>query len=255
MATIALMNGKGSPGVSATSLALALTWPGRTILAECDPAGGDTLPGYLSGQLEHAGGIAKLPVAYGRGSLDTDFWAQLVDLDSPHAQRLLLPGVREPAEAGGVAAIAERLAVFFSDLERSEPSFDVIADCGRLAAAHTPWPIIAHADVIAFVVRATLHSIAHTRTAIGGLRARAEKAQWALDDRIGVVVVDDGPYADEAAKRLEVPLLGILPWDVRTAAKLSHGNADIHSTDKLIKAVMAMHAPLRAMTDRRRVVI
>lgn len=255
MATIALMSAKGSPGVSATALALALRWPGRTILAECDPAGGDILPGFLAGQLEHAGGIARLSVAYGRGRLEQDFWSQLVDLDAPRAQRLLLPGVREAAEAGGVAAVADQLAAFFAGLEHGEPSFDVIADCGRLAAPHTPWPLIARADVIALVVRSTLGSLAHAATALTAMHRRAADAGWALRDRLGLIVIDDGPYTSEAAKRLGLPLLGVLPHDRRTAAKLSHGHGDIKATDKLIRAVAALHAPLRAAIDRNRVVI
>lgn len=255
MATIALVSAKGSPGVSATALALALSWPSRTILAECDPAGGDALAGFLAGQLEHSGGIANLPVAYARHRLEEDFWAQLVDLDAPRAERLLLPGVRELAEAGGVAAAADHLASFFAGLERAEPGFDVIADCGRLSAAHTPWPLIARADVIAVVVRATLVSLAHARTAVADLRKRAADAGWGLGGRLGLIVIDDGPYADEAAKRLGVRLLGVLPHDPRTAAKLSHGHGDIKATDKLIRAVTALHDPLRTAINRNRVVI
>lgn len=256
MATIALVSAKGSPGASATALALALSWPNRTILAECDPAGGDTLPGFLAGQLEHSGGIGRLPVAYGRGRLDEDFWAQLVDLDAPRAERLLLPGVREPAEAGGVATIADRLADFFTDLEHAEPAFDVIVDSGRLAAPHVVWPVIARADVIAILVRGTLASLAHAHVAVADLRKRAADAGWAVGDRLGLIVIDDGPYTGEAAKRLGVPLLGVLPWDAKTAAKLSGGgHGDIRATDRLIRAVTGLHAPLRAAISRNRTVI
>src|SRR5579859_5542869 len=41
MALIVVTGDKGSPGVTATSVALAGVWPRRAILAECDPSGGD----------------------------------------------------------------------------------------------------------------------------------------------------------------------------------------------------------------------
>src|SRR5690606_3881210 len=46
---IVLCSGGHSPGVTTTGLALTLTWPRDILLAECDPAGGSLLSGYLLG--------------------------------------------------------------------------------------------------------------------------------------------------------------------------------------------------------------
>ena len=54
MAIVALLSAKGSPGVTTTALACALSWRRRLVLAECDPAGGSILAGYLGGALEPA---------------------------------------------------------------------------------------------------------------------------------------------------------------------------------------------------------
>ena len=47
MALVATCSAKRSPGVTVTCLAFTLSWTRRTILAECDPAGGDIAAGYL----------------------------------------------------------------------------------------------------------------------------------------------------------------------------------------------------------------
>ena len=102
---IALVSAKGSPGVTVSALAFTLTWPGRCLLAECDPAGGDVLAGYLRGSLDARRGLAELAVAELRGRLRDEFERQLVDLEAPRRRRLLLPGVRDPAQAATVAPV------------------------------------------------------------------------------------------------------------------------------------------------------
>ena len=42
MALIAVAADKGAPGVTTASVALAAVWPRPVLLAECDPAGGDS---------------------------------------------------------------------------------------------------------------------------------------------------------------------------------------------------------------------
>ena len=42
MALIAFASAKGSPGVSVTVAGLAQLWPDRAVVADLDPAGGDT---------------------------------------------------------------------------------------------------------------------------------------------------------------------------------------------------------------------
>ena len=50
MAVTVLLSPGGSPGVTTTALALAMTWPRPVVLAECDPRRhGSVLPGLWHG--------------------------------------------------------------------------------------------------------------------------------------------------------------------------------------------------------------
>ena len=247
MTVLAYVSAKGSPGVSVTALAAGLFWPGRSLVAECDPAGGDALAGLLQGQLEPGRGIAHLAASAGRGRLDVDFWSQLVDLDAPHQRRLLLPGVAEPSQSGGLAPIWNQLATLFTGLGHGDDRVDVFADCGRLAAPNTPWPLLQAADVVALVARATLPSLAHAQVAIDELRSRLPGHR--SGDRLGLIVVDDGPYTGEAGKRLGLPVFGVLPHDRRTAQALSLGGRGVRPTDRLIRAITATGQRLRTIAD------
>ena len=250
MAVIALASAKGSPGVSVSALALGLSWPGRVLIAECDPAGGDAMSGVLGGQLPADRGIAELAVLQARGRLHTDFADQLVVLDPPHQRRLLLPGVASPVSAGGVAAIGETIADFLVGLEDAEPGYDVIADCGRLCAPNTLWPLVYRADVLVLVVRGTLPSLAHAQNTVGELRDRFGQRRMSLDG-LRLLVIDDGPYTAEAGKRLGVPVVGVLPYRPRTARRLSFGGGSVHRGHRLIRAAELLHQPLRKVITSR----
>ena len=64
------------------------------MLAECDPAGGDVLSGYLAGlEIPATRGLLQLAVADLRDRLVDEFANQLIDLDAPKMHRLVLPGI------------------------------------------------------------------------------------------------------------------------------------------------------------------
>jgi hypothetical protein len=220
MALIAVLSGKGSPGTTVTALACTLAWSRRTILAECDPAGGDIAAGYLREVPLGERGLAQLTASAHRQRLAQDLWAQLVDLDPGHGSamtRLLLPGLSDPAQAAGVAPGWEHLAQLFHSLEAGTPGYEVIADCGRLTTAYPPKPIVASADVVLLVLRLTLPSIRSTAAALAALRRDGV-------DRVALVTVGDGDYAPkEVALELRSPVAAALPHDPGTAAVLSTG--------------------------------
>lgn len=243
MAVIALMSAKLSPGVSVSALALSLSWQRDTVLAECDPAGGDVLPGFLAGQMPADRGIGELSGLHGRGRLEAEFWGQLVDLDAPHRRRLLLPGVARLADSGGVATVADTLARLFAGLAHSPRPYDVVADCGRLTAVNTLWPLLQRADALVMVVRGTLPSIAHAQANLADLRERYAHTPGALD-ALRLLVIDEGKHVREAADNLGVPLLGVLPHDPRSARELSQGGTPIKAHHRLVRACRDLHAPL-----------
>ncbi len=220
MALTAMLSAKKSPGTTVTALAFTLSWTRRTILAECDPAGGDIAAGYLREVPIGERGLAQLTASLHRQRLAQDLWSQLVDL-APGKEtamtRLVLPGLTDPGQAAGVALGWEQLANLFRSLEAGTSGYDVIADCGRLMTAYPPKPILAAADIVLLVLRRTLPSIRSTAAALAALRRDGI-------DRVALVTVGDGPYAiKEIALQLRAPVVAALPDDPGTAAVLSTG--------------------------------
>ena len=245
MAVIALCSAKGSPGVTTTALACTLSWHTRAILAECDPAGGSVLAGYLRGQLDGHRGLVPLAVAELRAdALEAEFFGQLVDLDAPHRRALLLPGLLDPAQIGTVAPLWERFAGFFADLAHQEPGFDVIVDCGRLAVAQPPWPLLHAADTVLLVARPTLASAAAAVPAVDALRRQLGERGAG---RLGLLLVGAGAYPGaEVASRLGLALAAQLPDDPRAAAVLGHGG-QVRLRAPLLRAAAAAETPIRAL--------
>ncbi|GAB3948617.1 hypothetical protein GCM10027614_46070 [Micromonospora vulcania] len=137
------------------------------MLAECDPAGGSILAGFLGGQLDGPRGIGELAVGELRdGNLETAFWSQLVDLDAPRRERLLLPGLVDPTQGGSVTPLWQRFADYFNALDRGTPGYDVLVDCGRLHVASPPWPLLRAASVVLLVTRAQLPDLSGTRAVV-----------------------------------------------------------------------------------------
>jgi hypothetical protein len=251
MSLIALTSAKGSPGVTATTLALTLTWASPVVMAECDPSGGSVLPGFLRGQLGSDRGLMPLAAAELRSErLAVDFWRHLVDFDPPGQQRLLLPGISEPAQAGSLEPIWGRLATFFAGLE-TRHRYDVLADCGRLTTVHPPTPILYAADAVLLVIRPELPSISAAAAALRSLRTTlGEHGSGA--DTLGLVLVGDGTYSGaEIGKQLGVPVVAELPTDERSARALSLGGTVRHSWP-LLKRAAQVEPRLRELISRRR---
>ncbi len=251
MAIIALASAKGSPGVTTTALALTLTWSSPVIVAECDTSGGSVLPGFLRGQLGSDRGLMPLAAAELRTeSLATDFWRHLVDFDPPGQQRLLLPGISEPAQAGSLAPIWARLATFFTGLAIRH-NYDVIADCGRLSTVHPPTPVLHAADIVLLAVRPELPSISAAAAALRSLRTMLSE-HGTGPETLGLAVVGEGTYsAGEIGKQLAVPVMLDLPFDDRSARALTLGGTVRHAWP-LLKRTTRAEPELRAAISRRR---
>lgn len=236
MAVIALASGKGSPGVTTAALALALTWQGRCVLAECDPAGGSIQAGYLAGALPADRGIRELAVAELRGEdLRERWWSQLVDLQAPHRQRLLLPGITDPVQSGALRPVWDRLAAFFAELEHSQPNFDVIVDCGRLTTQNPPWPLLTRADAVLLVVRATLPGMSAGIPAVRMLHTQLTEG-GAGTTSLGLLVTGPGDQPIRTvAHELRTPVLAHFPDDPRTAA-VFNGGGHVRTGSPLMRA-------------------
>ncbi|MGW4652344.1 hypothetical protein [Kitasatospora sp. NPDC004289] len=226
MAVIALVGGPGAPGATTSALALLLSWPlhpgRRVLLVECDPDGGAVLAGALEGRVEAVYGLRNLAVADRRGLLAQALWEQLVDI-SPDGtgERLLLPGLTDPAQAPGLAYTWEPLVEALHALEPQ--GYDVLLDLGR-SGAYGPGAVLARrADAVVVTVRSTLRGLSSARPRLAALREDLTQS-GSGPDALGVLVVAEGPYpAAEIAREFGVPVLGVLPHAPRTARLLSDG--------------------------------
>jgi hypothetical protein len=219
MSVLALVSAKGSPGVTTATLALAMAWPRWVLAAECDPAGGDFVAGYLQAQAPPSDGLLGLAMALRRNRLD-DLDRHTVALDDG-GDRLLLLGLRDPAQAASVAPLWPGLAEAFADLERADPPRDVLADAGRLDPALCTADLLGRADLVLLVLRPTLAAVAAAQPRVAALRRRLTDTPVG-DDGLGLMLVGDAPYtAGEVAKALGAPVLASLPVDADAARVLA----------------------------------
>jgi hypothetical protein len=265
LAIIAVASAKGSPGVTTTCLALALTWPRPVLLVEADPAGGDIMAGYVRAEIGGDRGLAYLAVAARRDTLDEELRAQLVDLgperpapNAPAATRLLLPGVTDPVESAGVAPSWPRLADFFVEL--SDPAgaaddrqpIDVIVDCGRLISTYPPITVMAVADVVLLGLRSSLRSASSTAPVVAALRRELAGA-GGDPGRVGLAVIEGGEYRTaDLGRALGVPVVVTLPWREKEAAALSDGIGKAPDNSPLMKAARRAADVLIEQIDRAR---
>ncbi|MFD6469549.1 hypothetical protein [Streptomyces goshikiensis] len=222
MAVVAIAGGLGAPGATTVAMALLMTWPlpegHRVVLAEADPDGGAILPGALQGTLGNTHGLRHLAVAGRQGQLGEAFWRQLVDVtDAGTRDRLVLPGLYDPAHASAMEPVWKPLASLFSGIE--EHGHDVLVDLGRRGAVGSSAVLAQRADAVIVVARNTLRGLQSANVRLKALREVVGGA-----GEVGVLLVDEGPYSkDEVRKRLEVPVTAVLPWQPKDAKVLSDG--------------------------------
>lgn len=258
MAVIAVVGGLGAPGATTSALALLLAWPladGRKVLlVECDPDGGATLAGALEGRVEAVYGLRNLGVADRRGLLAEALWEQLIDV-SPGGtgDRLLLPGLTDPAQAAGLAYTWEPLVEMLRGLHTQ--GYDVLLDLGR-SGAHGPGAVLARrADCVAATIRTTLRGLSTARPRLTALREDLAAAGNGADG-LGLLLVTEGPYpAADVTRELQLPVHGELPYAPRPARVLSDGG---DSTDRrfirseLMRAARTVADRLLAVAQERR---
>jgi len=245
---IAVCSAKGSPGVTTSALALAMGWPQRVILAECDPAGGDVLAGYGQGQTRTGSqGLIDLMAAARNGAAELELWTHLVTLD-PERRAFVLPGLADARTARAIDW--PRLVALLTG-----SGADVLADCGRLYAEHAPRAVLYAADLVLLACRGTLRSVRSAQSAAADLTAELGTRGTGAA-ALGVLLIDPGaPFgAVEVEKALGVPVVTTLPADPRTAAVLSDGAAAARrfATSPLLKAGMHAAKEISTVAGARR---
>ncbi|WP_299960141.1 hypothetical protein [uncultured Modestobacter sp.] len=247
-----LASGKAAPGVTTSTWALALTWPRPLLVADCDLAGGDMVPGMLAGRLGVDRGLLSwsasarhdLPVA-AAAALLAEHAVQVPE----RPQVSLIPGLATSTQGGSFTNRAwGRLA---AALEESPASLgrDALVDAGRLVSDRGCWPVLRAADRVLLTVRPSVRSVHAAQDA--AQRLRQELGDLAA---VSALVVGAGPYsAGEVAKALDLPLAGVLPEDRGTAAVLSDGarlSTKAMQRSALMRAATSLAGRLAASTER-----
>ena len=217
MAVIALVSPGGSPGVTTTGLALAMTWPRQVVMAECDPAGGSLLPGlWHEGATADSAGLLGYALAAQRdpGAAAARILDSALPLERPPAARFALAAFPDPLAGRQIAATWPTLA---ASLAAAAP--DVIADAGRYDGDRAISPLLSAAAMLLMVCRPSIRQAAAARPRLAALEQ--------LRPADGLILIGTGGYGAEASRAvsraLGVPVTAVLPADPAAAAVLSDG--------------------------------
>ncbi|KOU37620.1 MinD/ParA family ATP-binding protein [Streptomyces sp. WM6378] len=268
MALIALVSAK-SCGVTTSAAAMALASRRDVLLAELDMSGGSLRHGLLSDVLRHGRpldghiGLHKLPQAHWETTESGQFTPAVSDhlwpLDDTDA-RVALPGLTDPRDAAALSAAWPGLVTVLQ-LADQQLGWDVVVDGGRLVMEGgrphpvlTPAPVLYAADLVLLVVRPEEASLSLAIPVAQALQT-ALAAHGTGGRALGALVVGrDGYPAQEVGRELELPVLGQLPWDERTAAYLSRGGGAPRGLARspLMRAARDVMGPLREFANKRR---
>jgi hypothetical protein len=229
-------SGKAAPGVTTTAWALALSWPGSLLLADCDPAGGDMAPGFLAGRVSTEHGLLSWSTSARRGvpamSAATMLAQHVVELPE-RSEVWFLPGFATSTQGFSFTDETwERLALA---LERSSAAMgrDSLVDAGRLVGDRGNWPVLRAADQVLLTVRPSVRSVHAAQDAV--LKLRYELGDLS---KVSVLVIGAGPYTSgEVSAALQLSLGGVLPQDRAAAAVLSDGT-NLPITKQLHKSAL-----------------
>lgn len=218
---IAMVSGKAAPGVTTSTWALSMAWPGPVMAVDADAAGGDMAAGLLLGRMQAGHSVLSWSAATRRlpaGEAAMQISNHVVSLPE-QSSVWVMPGFQTAAQAAAMDPGSwQRLAAALQR-EGGAGRRDVLVDTGRLTDG-TCWPVIRAADRVVLVCRRSGRSINAAYNASTVLRGELGDLNSA-----GLLVVDEaGTYEPKAiARELNVPLVGVLASDRVTAGMLSDG--------------------------------
>lgn len=214
MAVLSLFSASGAPGVTVTSLGLALAWQRHVMLLDADASGSSSvLAGYLQGQTVHDRGLLDLAVANRVGNLSSAI--ATVSMPLPGSSVQFVPGIRSFQQAASVAPLWEPLSGVLRGMEQR--GVDVVVDAGRIGLENAALPIVRSADLSLLVVRSDLPAVAGARAWAHSLHEQLTAVGSA--HQLGVLLVGPGrPYSSrEIRSVLGLPVVAEIPWDPQGA--------------------------------------
>lgn len=246
MAVIALCSASGSPGVTTTSLGLALLWPRPVLLVEADPTGGSgLLAGYFRGIRAYDQGLVELALS------STEVADMLPQTAQPigSSTAVFIAGTRAHTQSAALAGLWSPLIAALHELESTGQ--DVLVDCGRLGLAGWPEPILAEADLALLLCRTHLPAISAARSWADTVQRGHPR--WSHP---GVLLVGEGrPYsAKDVGGALGLPVLGALADDPDSAAVLHRGASIPARFDHspLVRSIQSVLSAIHATVSAHR---
>lgn len=221
---VGMVSAKGSPGVTATALAVASQWPRRVLLLEADPFGGDVRAGLGGGEWPASAGIADAVVDLRSTGLD-EALRRRVHRPAPHA----------PPVLAGLGCVGQSSSVPWTQLAAAlgrMSGADAVADCGRVAILDGVTALLRACDVVVLISGSSLRAVRSTSRVAPLLRD--ELGADSGDGRVSLLVVGpDEPYSSsEIAAGCQLPLLGELPRDHRAAGVWTDGAPPARGFDR-----------------------
>ncbi len=220
MTLTCVTSAKGAPGATTTALALAAVTGSPSVVFEADRSGGD-LACWCGPSLQ--GGLIELATK----AAAHDITATAEPLPSG-----ALAVAAPPAAAATTAALNALDATFWDGLmQRDAPVF---VDLGRWTGSPVERAILARADSVLLVCRATPESVLHTRELAQSLLGVAQSAV--------VVGATRSTTTADVNTALGIPIGGMLPWDPRGVRAL-RGQASARTWRRcpLAAAARALH--------------
>lgn len=227
MAVILFCSGPGSPGVTLTSLALALSWPQPVLLVDCnrEPAQ-PVLAGYLRGLNSANTGIPALIELHRRGhSLNKQVWLLTLPLtQDEQITRRFLPGFPHPGAVQLFDGIWPAFATALAGLR--EGGIDVLVDVGHIGLTGLPEALLRYADAVVVVARSDLRCLAALRLHLPTLSAQLSHQPTPV--ALGLSISGPNrPYGNqEIAKQLGTEVWLDLPHDPKSAHILLDGEPE-----------------------------
>ena len=255
MAVITLVSASGAPGVTTTSLGLALVSKRPVLLVEADPTGGSTLlAGYWRGQLDHVG-LLDLVLAERHGVLAEALPRMRLAIEGTDVS--VLVGTKSHEQAGSLDRLWDPLLSVLQGLDGQ----DVIVDAGRLGLPGSPHSLIQYSDVTLLLTHSSLRALAAARSWAATLAADVVPGH-----EVKLVIVGEGRKyrAAEASRTLGLPVAGSITWDPRRAEVFSDGApyppsrfggetgaARAFDQSAYVRSLRSLAAALRPATDGR----
>ena len=210
MSVVAVVEAAGTAASTTTAVALAAAVPlgVETLLAECDPSGGDVAAWA---------GLSETPGWTTSVSTGDRSWEALC----AHMQQLAsgLSVLAAPSRARVARTVVRESASRFAPLLAAMPDVVTFADCGRYDETPSAW--VASASLVLLLVR---------QASAPATVARVDRAAEVIDRlgrshaRVGVVVVGAHPYdPSEIAAAVGGQLFGVLAEDPIGAGQVGGG--------------------------------